>query len=75
MSSNFENMSTPSNGHGLVSIAMDESIKEYFFISLESLKSFKNQARKIFDDEDLEKLAESIKNYWLRQHLTVIRCK
>lgn len=75
VSPNFENIAIPSNKSGRVSIAMDESIKEYFLIPLVDLRPFKNQARKIFDNDELIKLAESIKNYGVRQPLTVIRCK
>lgn len=75
VSSNFENMAKPYSNLGRTSIAMDESIKEYFFISLDNLRPFKNQARTIFDEKDLKNLAESIKNYGIRQPLTVMRCK
>lgn len=74
VSSNFENMAKPYNNLGRTSIAMDESIKEYFFISLDNLKPFKNQARTVFNEKDLKNLAESIKNYGIRQPLTVMRC-
>jgi ParB family chromosome partitioning protein len=73
VSSNFENIAAPSIERGRASIAMEESIKEYFFISLTDLRPFKNQARKVFNDEEINKLAESIKNYGIRQPLTVIR--
>jgi ParB family chromosome partitioning protein len=58
---------------GRKSIGMENTVGEFFYIKLEHLIPFKNQAREFFDQEELNLLAESIKNYGVRQPLTVVR--
>ena len=55
------------------SIGTNDMIEEVFYIKLDKLIPFKNQAREIFDEKELSELAESIKNYGVRQPLTIIR--
>jgi len=55
------------------SIGTNDMIEEVFYIRLDKLIPFKNQAREIFDEKDLNELAESIKHYGVRQPLTIIR--
>jgi ParB/RepB/Spo0J family partition protein len=43
------------------------------FIALDQLTPFSKQARQSFDDQDLQALAETIKEYGLRQPLTVLQ--
>lgn len=66
-------LATPSENQGRVSIGMEESVGEYFFINLEKLIPFKNQARRHFDKEELDNLALSIIEYGIRQPLTVVK--
>ena len=55
------------------SIGTNDMIEEVFYIKLDKLIPFKNQAREIFDEKELSELAESIKSYGIRQPLTIIR--
>lgn len=55
------------------SIGMEKEVGEYFFISIDRIVPFKNQARKIFDEGELSALSDSIKEYGVRQPLTIIR--
>lgn len=66
-------LATPSENKGRMSIGMEESVGEYFFINLEKLIPFKNQARRHFDKEELDNLALSIMEYGIRQPLTVVK--
>lgn len=45
---------------------------EIVYLSVEQLVPYKNQARKIFNDEELESLASTIKEHGIRQPLTVL---
>lgn len=66
-------LASPSESKGRMSIGMEESVGEYFFINLEKLIPFKNQARRHFDEEELNNLALSIIEYGIRQPLTVVK--
>ncbi len=55
-----------------VSAYTEESRGEFLYIPLGQLVAFHNQARKNFDDEKLQLLAESIKSHGIRQPLTVL---
>lgn len=56
---------------GRVSIFSQDLRNEYPNIKIDKLISFEDQARRIFDPEKLNLLAESIKTYGLRHPLTV----
>ncbi len=67
-------MATPSgNNGGRRSIGMENSVGEYFYISVDSLIPFKHQGRKSFNQDDLEKLALSISTYGVRQPLSIVK--
>jgi ParB family chromosome partitioning protein len=51
------------------------NIRECINIPIDSLLSYHKQARHFFDEESLKELAESIKNFGIRQPLSVIRKK
>jgi len=53
------------------SIGMEKSIGEYYHIELSQLMPFKSQARRVFNEKELKELVESIKQYGLRQPLTI----
>jgi ParB family transcriptional regulator, chromosome partitioning protein len=55
------------------SIGMEGAVGEFFYLSTEDLIPFKNQARITFDDKEIKELADSIKEYGVRQPLTVLR--
>ena len=46
---------------------------EYYYLPVEQLIPFKQQARKIFLEEHIESLASSIQEHGIRQPLTVIK--
>jgi ParB family chromosome partitioning protein len=50
----------------------DFNRSEIVYLSVEQLIPYKNQARKFFDDEELESLASTIKEHGIRQPLTVL---
>lgn len=55
------------------SIGMERSIGEFHYLSVNILIPYHKQARKVFDQESLENLSDSIKLYGIRQPLTVIK--
>lgn len=69
----LEIASRSASGQGRSSIGMESSVGEYFYINLNKLIPFKNQARKVFNEEELEQLALSIIEHGIRQPITVVR--
>ena len=71
---NLRNMVAPisSNSTSRTSLGLERSVGEYFYISVDDLIPFANQARKNFSEEDINSLAASITQYGVRQPLTVI---
>jgi ParB family chromosome partitioning protein len=58
---------------GRRSIGMENTIGEYFYIKIEVLIPFKRQGRRVFNEEELERLAASITKYGVRQPLTIVK--
>ena len=58
------------NTQGRSSVGLEDSVGEFFYIDIEKLIPFKEQARKNFND--IDELATSISNYGVRQPITVI---
>ena len=54
-------------------LSLEPTVGEYCFIDVDKLTPFQNQARKNFNNEEITKLANSIKTYGLRHPLTVIK--
>lgn len=50
----------------------DFNRSEIVYLAVDQLVPYKNQARKFFDDEELESLAVTIKEHGIRQPLTVL---
>jgi ParB family chromosome partitioning protein len=71
ISPEMELLAKPGNT-GRVAVGIDKSIGEFYFLLLEDLIPFKNQARKYFSTEEINALAESIQKHGVRQPLTVI---
>lgn len=71
----FIKMAAPNQDQltGRKSIGMENAVGEFFYINLEKLIPFKNQAREIFNQEELELLAESIRSFGIRQPLTIVK--
>lgn len=53
------------------SIGMEKFVGEFFFINIDKLVPYKNQARTHFDMEELKNLSETIKAHGIRQPLTI----
>lgn len=67
-----ENSNDEKNSTQRVSLYTEDYRKEYYNISVEKLIPFQHQARKFFDEEAVNMLAENIKEHGVRQPLTVI---
>jgi len=73
ISKDLEKMVKPiHNSHIRASVGLEGSIGEFYYISVDDLVPYHNQSRKIFDEEEINLLAESIKMYGVRQPLTVL---
>lgn len=53
-------------------IGTDAAVGEFFYISVDDLTPFHNQARMVFDEKEISALADSIKENGIRQPLTVL---
>ena len=53
-------------------VGADQSMGEFYYIDIEDLIPFQNQARKVFNEDELSDLASSVKLYGIRQPLTII---
>lgn len=74
VSKELENIIKPTlNSSTRASVGLDQAVGEYYFIDTDQLLPFKNQARKSFDKEEITKLASSIKEYGIRQPLSVVK--
>ncbi len=58
---------------GRASIGMDKFVGEFYYISLDKLIPFKNQARAHFNEIELNQLAETIREHGVRQPLSVVK--
>lgn len=72
ISSSYDDL-IQSSSQNRVSVGLDEKIKEYFQIDVNSILPYKNQGRKIFDEVEIQNLSDTIKLYGVRQPLTVIK--
>lgn len=57
------------------SIGMDQFVGEYYFISIEKLIPYQKQARRIFNEEEIQELAGTIKEHGIKSPLLVINSK
>ncbi len=73
VSKDLEKMVKPNSYSNIrPSLGLEGSVGEFFFISVDDLIPFHNQARISFDEEEILLLAESIKLHGVRQPLTVL---
>lgn len=73
ISKDLERMARPINNSNIrPSLGLEGSVGEFFYIEVNDLTPFHNQARILFDDEEILLLAESIKLHGVRQPLTVL---
>lgn len=74
VSKELENIVKPiENASSRVSVGLDKAVGEYYFIDVKKLNPYKNQARKVFNEDQIQELANSIREYGIRQPLTVLR--
>ena len=70
-STELEEKTKPSLTRSRASIGMESSIGEFYYIPIEKLCPDINQPRKIFSKDSIDELSYSIKNYGVRQPLTI----
>lgn len=69
----FKKMVSPNvEKQGRFSIGMEDHVGEFFYLSVDRLVPYKNQARVVFNDEEIDHLASTIKEHGVRQPLTVL---
>ena len=74
ISDKYEKLASPGSGAKMrASIGLDKNVGEYIYIKTENIEPYDKQARKLFDQAELEKMAETIKIYGIRNPLTVIK--
>lgn len=56
------------------SIGLEGVAGDLYSIKIEQLVPYKHQARKIFDDDQIASLAQTIREHGIRQPLTVVKC-
>lgn len=70
----YDQLACPSSNEKLrPSIGLDGSIGEFFYLNVDNLEPYHKQARKHFDLEELDQLAETIRTHGIRQPLSVIK--
>lgn len=73
ISPEMERLASPSKGAGRKSLGNDANIREIYYIKIDQLIPFKNQARKKFNDDEIEDLKKSIIEVGVRQPLSVLK--
>ena len=74
ISPELEMLATPvASQNSRVSIGFEDEVGEFYYFSVEDLIPYKNQARTIFDEEEINKLSETIKEHGIRQPLTILK--
>ena len=56
-----------------VSIGFEDEVGEFYYFSVEDLIPYKNQARSIFDEEEIDNLASTIKQHGVLQPLAILK--
>lgn len=74
ISENYDKLASPNpNAKLRASIGMENSMGEFFYLNIDDLATYEKQARKHFNTEELNQLAETIKEHGIRQPLSVIK--
>lgn len=72
----LEKMSAPNfESNNRSSIGMEQFVGEYYFLSIEKLIPYQKQARRIFNEEEIQELAGTIKEHGIKNPLLVINSK
>ena len=73
-SKSLEKMAAPNfEGTSRSSLGMEKFVGEYFYLETDDLIPFRKQARKQFNEKEIEELASTIKAHGIRQPLTVVK--
>src|SRR3989338_9041518 len=72
-SGNFQKMSGAFDTLLRASIGRESGVGEYYYLSTDILIPYKKQARKVFNDEEIKNLSETISEYGVKNPLLVIR--
>lgn len=72
ISESLSRLTKPATEPGRVSVGLEKNIGEFYFLNVDDLYPFKNQARSSFNEDEINNLAESIKKHGVRHPLTVI---
>ncbi len=73
ISENLDKMVNPNTSSHRSSLGFESKIKEFYMVDIKHILPYKDQARRYFNDEEINNLANSIKQHGVRQPLTVIR--
>lgn len=74
ISPELDKLATPAvSQNSRVSIGFEDEVGEFYYFSVDDLIPYKNQARAIFDQEEINKLSETIKVHGIRQPLTILK--
>jgi len=74
ISSNFAKLASPENKKKVrPSIGRERQMGEYYYLKIDKLLPYSKQVRKFYDQDELEQLATTIKQYGIRLPLTVIK--
>src|SRR3546814_165865 len=68
----YQNAIPGKNSNLRASIGREKTVGEYYFLKTDSLIPYSKQARKIFREEEINQLADTIREHGIRQPLTVI---
>lgn len=71
ISKELESLAKPSSS-GRLALGLDKNIGEFYYILVDDLIPYHNQARIHFNDDEIESLSASISMYGVRQPLTVL---
>lgn len=76
ISPELEKLATPmSSQNSRVSIGFEDEVGEFYYFSVDDLIPYKNQARSNFDEDEINKLSDTIKQHGVRQPLSIIKSK
>ncbi|MFN7364615.1 MAG: ParB/RepB/Spo0J family partition protein [Alphaproteobacteria bacterium] len=74
VSPEMEKLAAPvAHWQGRQSIGSEDDIGEYYYIDVDRIVPYQNQARRRFDDEEIEQLSKTIIEYGVRQPLSILK--
>ena len=64
ISENYDKLASPNSDKRLrTSIGLNEDIGEFFYLNVDNLKTYQKQARKFFDENELNQLFASYRTF------------